>query len=116
MLFSDSASSAVSAVLRCERQAVSTAERAELRGEGNGADEEPRCLCFGAIGLGSRFHREALDYCSVTLVADGGQVTEPVEGGWTNSFDGNETVKRTERTVCHAIRDDASREHVADAR
>jgi len=61
-------------------------------------------------------HHEALEHCSVTLVADGGQVTEPVEGGWTNSFDGNEIVKRTERTVCRAIRDDASRKHVANAR
>jgi len=33
-----SARSAVSAVLRCERQPVSTAERAELWGEGCGAD------------------------------------------------------------------------------
>jgi hypothetical protein len=36
-----SASSAVSAGLRCERQAVSTAERAELWGEGHGVDEGP---------------------------------------------------------------------------
>ena len=34
-----SASSARSAIPRCERQAISTAERAELWGEGHGADE-----------------------------------------------------------------------------
>jgi len=63
-----SASSAVSAVLRCEQQTVSTAERAELRGEGM----EPmraQVLCSGAIGRRSRFHHEAWEYGSVTLLS-----------------------------------------------
>jgi len=65
---SDPHNSAVSAVLRCERQPVSTAERAELWGEGHGADEGAG-LVFGAIGLRSRVRREALEYWSVTLLS-----------------------------------------------
>ena len=69
-LFSDpalSATSASSAVIGCP-QAVSTAERAELRGEGM----EPmraQVLCSGAIGRRSRFHHEAWEYGSVTRLS-----------------------------------------------
>jgi hypothetical protein len=52
----------------------------------------------------------------LALVAHGRQLTKPTQGGWADSFDKNEIVERTERAVCRAIGDDASREHVADAR
>jgi len=52
-----SATSASSAVMGCP-QAVSIAERAELRGEGCGAD-----------GRRSRSHHEPMEYCSVPLLS-----------------------------------------------
>ena len=61
-------------------------------------------------------HRTEEDRLLLTFVADGGQLAEPAEGRWADPFDGDEIVERTERTVCRAIRDNASREHVADAR
>jgi len=73
-LFSDpafsasSARSAVSAVLRCERQPVSTAERAEVWEK----DVEPMRaggLCLGAIGLRSRLQLEAWEDGSVILLS-----------------------------------------------
>jgi hypothetical protein len=62
-----SATSASSAVTFCP-QAVSTAERAELWREGVEPMRE-QILCLGAIGRRSRFHHEASEYCSVTLLS-----------------------------------------------